>query len=156
MTSLKNTWKPLFGLAIALLLSACGKSTESTSGTFTQVYTNTLSRACIECHKPGTAATDQDGVTLNFSTQATAFSTLLESTVRGASSTGTCGSVKIVTAGSVENSYLAGVLFTDYHKDNFAGVSGCTPYAVHLQNQNLSASEKTTILDWIRNGALNN
>ncbi|MCB9025054.1 MAG: hypothetical protein H6625_01945 [Bdellovibrionaceae bacterium] len=144
-------------LSVSFLLVNCSEKNASTSATpsFTNIYNNVLSQSCVGCHAPGGDAYDNDGVLLNFSTQTTSYSSLTSLNVTGASSIGTCGGIPIV-GNTPETSYLVGVLFDDYHQNNFAGVSGCTPYSVHLSNQNLSASEKSEIINWITAGASNN
>ncbi len=149
----------IFGLVLGVLLvfSGCSKKTDSPAvGTFGYVYQNTLKTACIECHVPSGAAYASHGVQLDFSTQDTAYSTLLAKNVTGSSSTGTCSGIRIVSPSTPASSYLAGVLISSYHISNFAGVSGCTPYANHLSDQNLSAEEQTSLIEWIQGGALNN
>ncbi len=144
-----------------LALTGCPSNTGTTAAganvtaSFASIYTNVLSTACIQCHVPGTPATNS-GVTLDFRSAASAFSTLRSSTASGGSSVGTCGTVPIITAGAANQSYLAGVLFADYHTANFAGHNGCTPYATHLQNQNLNSNEEVAIVGWINTGAANN
>jgi hypothetical protein len=115
----------------------------------------TLKTACIECHVPTGAATVNNGVQLDFSTQALAYQTLTAKKVTGSTSSGICPNVSIVTAGDPTKSYLAAVLFAKYNATNFAGVSGCSPYSVHLQDQNISDAEQTSIINWITNGAKN-
>lgn len=146
-------------LAAPFLLTQCGKittTTTPTSGTFASVYSILLSNNCNECHIPTGAATTNNHVTLNFTSATTAYTTLTQNSVTGASSTGTCGTVKIVSAGSLSKSYLIGVLVQSYNISNFAGVTGCTPYSTHLQDTHLSSSDQTSLTTWIQNGALNN
>lgn len=145
-------------LVMAQILSGCGQlaTPTATSGTFTSIYTSTLSKTtCVSCHEPGGSGY-ANGVTLDFSTQALAYQTLTSATVSNPSEKTNCSGVKIVYPSNASKSYLAAVLFSDYNANNFAGVSGCQPYTVHLQNLSLSADEKTSILNWINNGALNN
>ncbi len=147
------------GLVLStVLLANCAKQQQPTSiaPTFTNVYNNTLKSACVTCHDPSGAATVQNGVQLDFSTQATAYSTLTTKNVTGQTSSGICPGVHIVSAGNPATSYLAAVLFASYAKANFGGVTGCTPYSVHLQDQHLSSDEQATIIGWIQNGTLNN
>lgn len=144
-------------LGAALALAGCSKKTDSLEvGTFGYVYQNTLKTACIECHVPSGAAYASHGVLLDFSTQDTAYSTLLAKNVTGSSSTGTCSGIRIVSPSTPTSSYILGVLISSYHINNFAGVSGCTPYANHLSDQNLSSEEQTSLIQWIQGGALNN
>ncbi|MCB0365170.1 MAG: hypothetical protein H6624_18910 [Bdellovibrionaceae bacterium] len=149
----------VFGGLMALGLWGCSgdeKPSSTDPSKFSSIYTNILRfHNCHSCHSPGGSAYDTDGVQLDFSTQALAHSTLTTKNVTGATSVGTCGSVKIVNT-TPQTSFLAGVLFSTYHISNFAGVSGCTPYSVHLSDQNLSSSEETAIVDWINAGAQNN
>lgn len=154
---ISNHNRHFFILPLFILLCRCGQTPTSTptltEGTFTHVYEKTLKSACIECHVPTGAAFKTDGVLLDFTSQAKAYSTLTTSSVTGGSSKTTCGSAKIVKATKVEDSYLAAVLFTEYNISNFAGISGCTPYTLHLTDQNISSTEKNSITTWIKNGA---
>ncbi len=143
------------GLLVSFLMAGGCTKKKDDGVPFTTVYANTIGTTCTECHVPGGAATS-DGVQLDFTTQVTAYATLTTLNTTGASSTGICGGVKIVTASSVENSYLAGVLIEGYHTNNFAGVSGCLPYSAHLTDQSLTDAEKSAIVSWIQHGALNN
>ena len=145
-------------ISLLITLARCGLVPDTTtpaSGTFGSVYVALKSNNCTECHVPGGAATVA-GAQLDFTTQSTAYTTLLSKSVSATSSIGTCGSAKIVTAGDVSKSYLAAVLISSYSTSNFAGVTGCTPYSAHLTDTNMSAAEKTSVTDWIKNGALNN
>jgi hypothetical protein len=144
-------------LGMVLVLCRCGSKTEETtsSGTFSNVYSVTLKTACIQCHVPAGSATAA-GVTLDFSTQTTAYQTLTASVVSGGSTKNTCANISIVSAKNASKSYLAGVLFSSYNTSNFAGVTGCVPYSAHLTDQNISSDEQTSIINWINNGALNN
>jgi hypothetical protein len=145
-------------VALALTLTYCGQTTTTgpASGTFSAVYTNTLSQACIQCHVPTGAVYTVNQVPLDFTSQTTAYNTLTANKVKGQSSVGICGDVDIVKASHPELSYLAAVLFSDYSTSDFGGETGCTPYSVHHQDQHLSADEKTSLIKWITNGALNN
>jgi hypothetical protein len=141
---------------LPILLSGCGKeSTTPAAGTFGNVYTVTLRTACANCHAPGGLPTTQ-GCTLDFSSQAQAYSTLTGGTVAGSGEPTACLGLKYVVAGDPSSSYLVGVLNSTYHVNNFAGHSGCLPYATHLQDQNLTADEQSSIVSWIQGGAQNN
>ncbi|MGK5083388.1 hypothetical protein WDW37_08775 [Bdellovibrionota bacterium FG-1] len=144
-------------LGLALLMMSCGQVASVTpdpvTANFSSIYSHLFKTACIECHVPTGAATVAKGVQLDFTTQALAYATLTSGSVAAIDSVGKCPSVKLVVTGQVASSYLAGVLIQDYFKDNFAGVTGCTPYNVHLSDQNLTADEKTAIVSWIQNGA---
>ncbi len=151
--------KLLFVFVLGLIpffLSNCGDKAADTSANFSTIYTSMLKTACAQCHVPGTPAYNTNGVHLDFTTSATAYSTLLANYVAGTSSTGTCSGIKIVAANAPTQSYLAGVLFQDYHVNNFAGKSGCTTYATHLSDQNITPAEEASILAWINAGAPNN
>ncbi len=141
-----------------LLLTHCGSQsndTPTTTASFASIYTTVLATACIQCHVPGQPVYVNSHVHLDFTSASTAYSTLTGNSVAGTSSTGTCGGIRIVS-GVATTSYLAGVLFADYHIANFAGVGGCTPYANHLSDQNISASQEQAIVTWINGGAQNN
>lgn len=154
-----NKLKHLVVAGLILALWSCSEDTKpnSTDTTkFTSIYTNIIRfHNCHSCHAPGGSAYDTDGVQLNFSTEDLAHSTLTTKFVTGNTSVGTCGAVRIVNT-SPQTSFLAGVLFSEYNTANFAGVTGCTPYSVHLSDQNLSTSEKDAIVTWINNGAPRN
>lgn len=137
-----------------LALAGCQKETINSSSTFTTVY-QTLSTACIECHKPGTAATDSNQVQLNFTTQALAYSTLMAGNVNGILTRGSCPSVKLVSVGVPGSSYLVGTINQSYASSSFGGVSGCTPYNVHYSTLNLSTTQQNAIIAWIADGAKN-
>lgn len=138
--------------ALCLVLSHCG---QDKSGTFSSIYTTTLSSACIQCHVPTGAVYTVNGVPLDFTSKDSAYKTLTYSKASGNSSN-ICNNVPIVKKGDPKNSYLVAVLFSDYSTNDFAGQAGCIPYNVHHQDQNLSASEKASIIKWITDGALNN
>lgn len=146
--------------SLVLILARCGSQLTDTpapaSGTFGSVYNSLKSNNCTECHTPKGSATIDNHVALDFSTQALAYQTLTASTVSGTTSAGDCGGIKIVSPGNPSKSYLAAVLFKDYNTSGFADVTQCVPYNAHLTSFNLSSSEKTSIINWIQNGALNN
>jgi hypothetical protein len=149
--------RSLFYFGVVLALAKCGNSGSSgpASGTFTNVYVNTLNTACIQCHVPGGSAFAA-GATIDFTTQTTAYQTLTTSFVSATDVKATCGAVKIVAANDPADSYLAGVLFKTYYKSSNFGVPGCSPYNAHLSDQNLSSAEQTSIITWIQTGAPNN
>jgi hypothetical protein len=130
-------------------------SDSSSSGTFSNIYKNTFKKACIECHVPSGAATIDNRVKLDFTTQDLAYSTLISSKVSGMIGSGTCGSANLIVAGDAKQSYLLAVLDAKYNSVNFAGITDCSPYSVHLQDQSLSESELSSIATWITNGAKN-
>jgi len=152
-------------VALTIVLSNCGnnKSTssqtalDSTPGTFTNVYQIfTQSHNCNQCHVPGAPAFDQNGVKFDLTSQATAFSTLVNQGISGQSSTGICGGVAEVVPGSPQTSYLAAVLDAAYNTAGFAGVGTCQPFNGHLESEALSADETASIVSWIQGGAQNN
>jgi hypothetical protein len=137
----------------ATLLSNCGKKDESTSATFSTVYTETLSTACIVCHEvPGSGT--QNGASLNFSSKALAYSTLTTGNVTATDAVGACGTVKLVTASSPSTSYLLGTIIESYRSDNFAGVTNCTPN--RHETLNLSSTQQSNLVSWVQGGAQNN
>jgi hypothetical protein len=145
------------GLAVmALSLVDCGQSPfEPASGTFGSVYKTIQTANCAVCHVPGG---NNGNSTLDFSTQTTTFTTLTSNFVTATSSSGACGSVKIVVSGNPSKSYLLATLFSDYSSNDFAGVTGCTPYNGHsdaVLGGSLSADEKASFVAWIQNGIPN-
>ena len=146
----------LVAAGMVVVLANCGKETAptTTTGTFGGIYTNTFSKACVECHVPTGPATVSNGAQFDVTTQATAYATLHGATVAGLTTKGICPSVNLVVASSAATSYLVGTLFSDYAKSGFGGVTGCTPYNGH--SVSLSTSEKDAIISWIQAGALNN
>lgn len=152
----------VFGIKIFLLavmmasgfLVSCSKdpgtSSTEVSPTFTSLYTNVFgSLTCVNCHQPGGSAYTDGVNTLDFTSSSAAYNGLL-ATVQSPSNPSQCGSVKRVLSGSPTSSYLLGTLFSDYNIDDFAGSSGCRPYAHTI---NLGASTKNAIVQWIQNGA---
>ncbi len=148
-------------LSIAALVG-CGSSSSNTDTTaipqtFTGVYTNVFSTACVQCHTgaSGSADTSPYSSTLDFTNATNAYNTLVGTgvpvQVMGTASSG-CHASDIVAPGNPSASYLAAVLFADYK----ASWTACSPYAAHLQDQNLSAAEETAIIGWIQAGAQNN
>ena len=144
----------LAAVLVILLLARCGQQSAYTPGTFTAVYNQTLKTACVECHQPGGSATIA-GATLDFTTQAKAYATIKPGSVGGGSSGPSCKNLPIVVAGNATSSFLAAVLFVEYDTTPFQN-PGCTPYATHQSDQNLSADEKSSLLQWINAGAKNN
>lgn len=144
---------PLVAVGFILVVIRCSKSS-TTPGTFTDVYTNSLS-TCTQCHV-STITAAQDGAALDFSTQTNAYNSLMNHVVSGSVAKGTCGSVELVVPSTPANSYLLAVLFTDYNTNFASHNSGCTPYAAHLQDQHLSSAEESSMVQWIQNGAQNN
>ncbi len=149
-------------LSFSFLLVDCGGSNSNTTqsavvvtASFASIYSGILSQSCAQCHVPGAPAHDLNGVVLNFSSASAAYSTLKSSNVSGMSSTGTCGGIHIIGSDS-SHSYLAGVLFADYNTNNFAGVSGCQPYANHISDQHITSAQEAAIVQWINAGAPNN
>lgn len=139
-----------------VLLNRCGmEQSQAPSGTFRSVFQAIQSNNCAECHTATGSAWINDNVQLEFANSASAYTGLTTKTVMGASSVGICAGIKQVKPNSLAQSYLAGVLFADVHKNDFAGVVGCTPYATHLTDVNLSAAQVTSIKAWINNGAPN-
>lgn len=127
-----------------------------TDSTFTGIYNASFSVTCVNCHSPGASAY-VDGVNIDFSTKSNARSDLQSRTVASPASPNSCPQVRIVVANDVANSYLMGVLFSQYNKNNFGGVNGCQPpYNSHLNHVNLSAQERVNIAAWISAGAPNN
>lgn len=142
------------------LLTRCGQQSTTTtvSGTFTDVYTNTLSTDCVSCHNPTNgAATLDNNTTIDFSSQSQAYTTLTAGVVAGMVKAPTCGGLQLVVASNPTNSYVLATMFSTYNTANFAGKNGCTPYNhANYGNFNLSAAEQTSIVNWIQNGAQNN
>lgn len=135
------------------LLVSCGAPKDEPA--FTPVYT-ILSSACIQCHQPGGSATANYGVSLDFTTQASAYSTLLAGNVSASTTSTICSGVKIVSAGSPSSSYLLGTVVSTYNVPNFAGKTGCTPSNHNnLYGINLSSAQQTTLINWVQSGATN-
>lgn len=141
----------------SLIFSGCSenKSNSNVDPTLTDLYSKVFSQSCISCHVPGQSAYDLNGVTIDFTSKDLAYQTLVSKTVSGTSSTGTCGSAYEVVPGSETQSYLVAVLISSYSTDNFAGISGCTPYAGHHENSYLTDEAKSALVQWVQNGANN-
>ncbi len=148
---------PTLVLASAtLLLTNCSKTADTSQpGTFTSVYNQVLNQStCVSCHSAGGAG-PQAGTSLDFTSKDSAYNTLTTKYASGLAAGNACGSVRIIAAGNPQNSYFMGTLFSDYRRNNFAGATGCMP-ADHTQTVNLTADEKSSITQWIQNGAQNN
>ncbi len=142
-------------LLFPFLISACGQVDglmEAQPGTFSHVY-NTVLSDCLQCHN---GENPSDFSELDFSTKEKAYSSL-QGSVSGPLASGNCAGVKLITEGSPTNSYFAAVLLTEFAVNSgIAGDADCVPYANHLQDQNLTESERNSIKDWITAGASNN
>jgi hypothetical protein len=124
------------------------------SGTFTDIYNGILQPNCASCHNPTDGTANQNGVTLDFSSQPAAFQTLTQNTVTAGDFRDNCSGVKIVVAQDVPDSYLMAVLWSSYTKTGFVNPN-CTPYAGHQDNLGLSADDQNEIITWINAGAPN-
>lgn len=155
--------RTLGALGLILVLSRCSNSTTSSisnapSGSFTNIYQNTLSTDCLTCH-PGSSATAA-GVTLDFSTQAKAYSSLVGTTgspsvVSATDYAPKCPNVQFVVSDQPSQSYLEAEVDPSYYvASDFAGVSTCTPYD-HSGTISLSTSELASITAWINAGIPN-
>lgn len=121
--------------------------------TFKSLYNELFGTlTCVNCHQPGGAAHVDGVTTLDFSDPGASYNGLLATTQRP-SNPSQCGNVKRVVPGEPDASYLLATLFAEYNRENFAGSSGCKPYA---HNVNLSGDEKAALVQWIQQGAPNN
>lgn len=148
----------LIALSFTLVINGCSSdnSSSDTTPTFSGLYSNVFSQDCMDCHSPGGQA-QVDGIPLDFSTKTLAYQTLTESSVSG-SNAGDCGGVTII-GDSAETSYILGVHSESYRQNDFAGVVGCTPYAGHIEDSNISSlidPYLNDLVSWINAGALNN
>lgn len=149
-----------FFYATAVLTTSCTKDANITvvAPTYSSLYSNVFyngNTGCVSCHAPGESAYDTDNVGIDFTSSSNGYSTLVGPDVMGNTSVGTCSAVELVDPGSPTSSYLAAVLISSYNSGN-VGKSGCTPYNVHLSDQNLSTEELSALEEWITNGAQNN
>ena len=153
-----------FGFLIALLLLAimsvrCGKSTDpaaaTVSPTYSSLYTNVFGATCNACHVPSGSGYATGGH-LDFTSPASGFTSLTTLKAGGVRST-SCSNVKYVDTSTANPgiSYLECVLNSQYNGTN-CGQTGCTPYANHLQDQNIGASAQSALVSWIQSGAPNN
>jgi len=146
-------------LSLFLLLAAtpaCSSSSSGTAGqdtggdgggggapaTFTQIYTDIIAKQCVECHQPG-----QIGVTdgmLDMSTQATAFTNLVN-----ADSTGEAcnGKGKRVTPGDADKS----IFYLKVSDDDPSPCGEKMPFGLPP----LTGAESDEIEGWINAGAMN-
>ncbi len=145
-----------------LLLTNCtpdSPSGSTASVTFTTLYTNTIQgNNCARCHQPGGSASVA-GASVDFTSQATAYKTLVGTKVSAQDVAGTCGTVNIVTAFSAATSYLAAVTIDTYYSNPFVSKT-CAP-ASHTQKNGtgsvtLSTADTNNLTSWINAGALNN
>ena len=140
-----KTFRPLALMLYLSALTACGDILPTVPGTFSDVYKNTLSGTCLGCHD----GTDPQKSNLDFSTQATAYATLVGTTVTGDQSSAACGSQTLVSASSPDTSYMLATLFDDYR----TAFTACDAY-VH-ETVSITDSQKSSMVDWITNGAAN-
>lgn len=144
-------------MVATLTLFGCSKK-ENEAATFTQVYevfSNTGN--CVNCHSgSGQARAFPYNSQLDLSSRSLAYSGLTSLLVTSANTTG-CSSVRLVTSGNSNASYLAGILLSSYTRSSFAGVSTCTPaYSAHSGYMNLSQVDQEKISRWIDDGAKDN
>ena len=143
---------------VALLLTRCGNNTPA-SGTFGSVYQALQNNNCQQCHVPGG---NNNGSTLDFSTQAKAFTTLTQNKVTGGVGKNQCGNVAIVVAGNPQQSYFPYEAFGQSDSATWSPANArfsapnqnCVP-VTHV-NVSPSAAEETSIIAWINNNTPNN
>ncbi|MBF0362827.1 MAG: hypothetical protein HQK49_17545 [Oligoflexia bacterium] len=134
------------------VIVSCSDKKEPPESRFTTLYNGTFKPNCLSCHAPGNDVYDNSGVKLDFTTKELAYSTL--TTKNSASpSNQYCRDIPYASARDVNNSYLLAVLISTYNTTNYASKVNCVPYNVHLLDQNLSQTEKDSIVAWINEGA---
>lgn len=155
-----NILKNIFILFTLLILVRCGEKTETTSTetapNFSSIYTNVLSKNCVQCHEPSGSATINNGTRIDFTNKAIAYQTLTSYTSSGYSAnlSNQCTSVYLVVPGAPTNSYLLATLSESYHRANFM-VANCTPYSPNAHGASLNSTDLNAMVQWITSGALN-
>lgn len=139
-------------ILLALMVSACQKQEDSIEPNFTSIWEKKLSTSCANCHQPGGNAYLAN-VLVDFRDKNATYNWLLSAQVQGMTGSSDCWSVRIITPGSPEQSYLIGILSSSYNKNNFAGKNGCQPITDHIESQYASSKEQEAILNWIQNGS---
>lgn len=145
--------------AFVLFAIGCSKPTnkdleklrgqQAVSPTFDSLY-NAMKSTCADCHNPSGSA---GHLTLNLKGSAdAAYHDLVNRKAQNPSSASTCQTVGRVHAGDPAKSFLMGTLYSNYSKNNFAGVTNCHPIVIP-QHQNIFEDEKSALETWIRNGA---
>jgi len=146
-------------LAFLVLITRCDSKkstgTGAVSSTLSSIYTNVLSRNCVQCHEPGASATVNNSTQVDFSSPSSAYQTLTSLTSTGISTGSQCSNVPLVSIGHPEQSYLLATLSSDYFHTDFYQ-NGCTPYSPDAHGATLSSTELHAIVEWIQNGASNN
>jgi hypothetical protein len=118
-------------------------STTTDPVTFTMVYTDIVSTACLPCHAPGGTGAAAGG--LNMSTQALAY-TNLETSASGAS----CRGLQLVVPGNAAMSLLV-----EKVESAEPPCGSRMPYGCAGASPCLSTSQIQEISDWINAGAKN-
>ncbi len=132
-------------------------TTKVVSADFNSIYTEILSKNCVQCHEPEGSATVNNFVQLDFSTASSAYQTLTTETSTGvaANTNGQCFGVPLIVKSSPTESYMLATLSTQYNHTNFYKTD-CSPYLPDAHGATVSASDLDAIVKWIQDGALNN
>jgi hypothetical protein len=141
----------VFALASALFAASCGASSSTSPSpadgggpTFTMVYADVLSKACLPCHAPGNAGASAGR--LDMSTQPTAYTSLQEK-ASGASCS--AGGERVVPGDA------AASLVVEKVESAHPSCGVQMPFGCAGTSTCLYAAQVQEIKDWINDGATN-
>lgn len=138
------------------LVPSCGDDSSS-SPTFTRVWNEIYTdKNCASCHS-GTDGERDNGLGLDLTTQALAYTNTVGKTVGSLNSASNCASLQFVKTSAATESVLYGSL-DESAVAGFAELAdGCEPnYSEHSANSvTLSAAQLSLLKSWINAGALN-
>jgi len=155
MKSLITNQRALALLVVSLLsiFTGCSetKKTEDSSlqPTFTSIYSK-LFVSCRNCHLGVGSSSGVDD--LDFSNLNQAYSDLFN-LAKNPSNPSQCAGIYRVVRSEPNKSFLLGLILNTYNVNDFGGVPGCKPSVDHLSSLNFSDSEKSTLIQWIQQGA---
>lgn len=161
----RRNWVSIF-IAGLVCLPACdrddssdNRQEETTSASFSSIYSNVLNTYCQDCH--GTTGNAAIEGSMNFDSQETAYSEVqntLGSFTNWTSSISRqsgCDDYKIVESGNADRSLLLGSIDQSTY-DKLLALGCTTSLSIH-QTNNATLDEATieVIKTWINNGAAN-
>jgi hypothetical protein len=169
---LNHSFAPRLAILLAMALGGCttttGDSGDATGGDssgdpgahFSSLYSNYLNN-CSQCHAPGAVgATSSTEKSLDFSTAATAYSTLTGKATGLSGNQQACNGVPFIVSGKPGSSLLVAVLDSGTRSAfDYSGTPGCDNNAISdmafKTGKTPSAAFIAALKTWIQNGAAN-
>lgn len=139
-------------VGVLFLITGCSetkKTDDSLQPTFTSIYSK-LFISCKNCHAGVGSSSAVDD--LDFSTLNQAYSDLFN-LVKNPSNPSQCAGLYRVVRNDPSKSFLLGLILNTYNVNDFGGVVGCKPSVDHLSSLNYTEAEKSTLIQWIQQGA---